>query len=144
MSSINVGFTGTSHHDGMNDFQHDSVERLLKWLHPKKVHHGDCVGADYHFDVITKRLGIYRVLHPPTDDKKRAFCKTEEERVPYPYLVRNKHIVNETKVLIATPKETEEVLRSGTWSTIRYARKLNRAIALVLPNEVRFEGDIQP
>jgi hypothetical protein len=34
--------------------------------------------------------------------------------------------VDETEFLIGAPKEDEEVLRSGTWSTIRYSKKSNK------------------
>jgi hypothetical protein len=51
-----------------------------------------------------------------------------------PYLSRNKDIVLETELLIATPGEEEEQIRSGTWSTVRYARSLKRMINIVLPD----------
>jgi len=138
---IIVGFSGTQ--QGMTAFQETTVRSLLRWLKPAEVHHGDCVGSDEEFDKICVELGIYRCSHPPEDEKKRAFCKTEEERMPAPYLVRNLDIVKESQILIATPKEPYEVTRSGTWSTYRRAKHLKRAICLVLPEEFRIEGDIK-
>jgi hypothetical protein len=55
-----------------------------------------------------------------------------------PPLERNKHIVHNCGWLIAAPKEDSETLRSGTWATIRYARKLRRPITIVFPN-----GEVQ-
>jgi hypothetical protein len=53
---------------------------------------------------------------------------------PKPYRVRNRDIVRDTETLIATPSEPVELLRSGTWSTVRFARKLGRAVWVILPN----------
>lgn len=40
------------------------------------------------------------------------------------YLNRNKDIIDQSDFLIACPQDKEqEVLRSGTWSTIRNAKK---------------------
>jgi hypothetical protein len=52
---------------------------------------------------------------------------------PKPYLVRNHDMVDQSEFLIGTPGEEQEVLRSGTWATIRYARKLKRPILIILP-----------
>jgi hypothetical protein len=49
------------------------------------------------------------------------------------YLPRNKNIVRATASLIATPFEFVEILRSGTWSTVRFARKLGKPVFLILP-----------
>lgn len=140
---INIGFTGTGTAPGLTAFQAETIERLLRWIRPKEFHHGDCVWADEQADRIADRLGIHRVCHPPTNSKKRAWCCCEEERSAAPYLVRNANIVKDTAVLIATPRQAAEVLRSGTWSTYRLAKRLNKPIALVLPNEMRLEGDIK-
>lgn len=52
-----------------------------------------------------------------------------EERPAKPYLERNKDIANEgIDGLIAAPSGWVEELRSGTWATVRYARKLKRTI----------------
>jgi hypothetical protein len=51
-----------------------------------------------------------------------------------PYLDRNKDIVRETASLIAAPAEPEEQLRSGTWSTVRFARKQGKPVFLILPD----------
>src|SRR5262245_41796084 len=46
--------------------------------------------------------------------------------MPYFYLVRNRDIVEETDLLIAAPANAVEHLQSGTWCTVRYARRSGR------------------
>jgi hypothetical protein len=131
-----LSFTGTQ--KGMTDAQFYSIQGLVRKCHSKhgktRAHHGDCIGADEEFDVICRAQGFWMVGHPPTNSSKRAFCKFDEIRKPLPYLERNKAIVNEGNFLIAAPETPEEVLRSGTWSTIRYARKVGRKYVIVLPD----------
>lgn len=50
-----------------------------------------------------------------------------------PYLERNKHIVDNCEIMIACPKEVEHTVRSGTWSTIRYAWRVKRKITIIPP-----------
>jgi len=54
-----------------------------------------------------------------------------EEKPP---LVRNRIIVNSSEVLIVAPRTKYKVLRSGTWSTYRYARQLGKPTYLVYPD----------
>lgn len=65
------------------------------------------------------------VIHPPGDPKLRAFCEGAYRVMPpQPYLQRNHAIVDASEILFALPLEAErELQRSGTWATIRYARK---------------------
>lgn len=129
---MKTGFTGTQR--GMTTAQWQVVGTFLRNSHGK-LHHGDCVGADAEAHDIALKLGLEIVIHPPLYDTKRAFCSGYHEiRMPKPYLSRNKDIVLETEQLIAAPGEEEEQVRSGTWSTVRYARSLKRAISIVLPD----------
>jgi hypothetical protein len=48
------------------------------------------------------------------------------------YLQRNRDIVDATDVLLAAPDGPERV-RSGTWSTVRYAYRAGRGVLLVMP-----------
>jgi hypothetical protein len=98
-------------------------------------HHGDCVGADAEADTLAKQTMRPVIIHPPTNNRFRAFCtNARETREAQPYLQRNGAIVRECDVLIATPRTDAEQRRSGTWSTIRYARKLSKPILLISPS----------
>lgn len=138
---MKVGFTGTQR--GMEGKQQDRLLEILSSIKLLEFHHGDCIGADdqahYLIGKYLKSKDICIVIHPPSDFKKRAWCKGSRiEREVKPYLERNKDIVDETDLLIACPKSDKEELRSGTWSTIRYARKQNKKVVLIYPN-----GDIK-
>lgn len=125
------GFTGTS--KGMTVSQKRSVRKLLE--HVDVLHHGDCIGADSHCHKIAKEMIISIIIHPPEDNKARAFCKGAHFTYPpKPYLKRNHDIVDNSEFMIATPKEFQEVLRSGTWATIRYALKKNKRVYIVWPD----------
>jgi len=101
---------------------------------------GDCVGADDHAGKIWKAIGGKIQLHPPTNRSKRAFLKAEIIRTAKPYLDRNKDIVDECDVLVGLPQEEFEQQRSGTWSTIRYARKLGKQVMIIWPSgKMQFE-----
>lgn len=126
MSYMNVGFTGTQH--GMTPKQQDELRQCLTILRDQHealiFHHGDCVGADAEADAIARELGYHIVLHPPTNPKKRAFCQADYYTcAPKSYLTRNQDIVLDTGVLLAAPRERVEEQRSGTWATVRFARR---------------------
>jgi hypothetical protein len=125
-----VGFTGTQR--GMTPEQKNEFKSLIEAINPVEFHHGDCIGADEQAHYIVADT-VDVVIHPPIDPKKRAFCQgtTLTEK---PFLKRNHDIVDAASVLIAAPGETNEVLRSGTWATIRYAHKTNTRTIIIYPD----------
>jgi hypothetical protein len=129
---MRAGFTGTQ--VGMTGNQTSKLQELLISFGITELHNGDCVGSDFEADIIAKYLKLRTIGHPPIDQRKRAFCQFDEERTAKEYLKRNKEIVNESSILFATPREFIEQLRSGTWSTIRYARKLHRRVIIIYPD----------
>jgi hypothetical protein len=128
-----TAFSGTQH--GMTDAQ----KVTLRWLldgGAGEFHHGDCDGSDDEAHDIATELGYKIFIHPPKNPSKRAFRKVPPEQM-FPekdYLPRNKDIVRAGASLIATPFEFVEILRSGTWSTVRFARKLGKPVFLILPD----------
>jgi hypothetical protein len=139
---IDVGFTGTQ--AGMTDRQLAAVRAtlLLARLGESVVtaRHGDCVGADAEFHEIARSLNYDLIGHPPDDDSRRAFCEFDYAYEPRPYLERDDDIARSSSVLVAAPRR-EETRRSGTWTTVRYARKLGRPIILVWPDgRVEIDG----
>lgn len=126
-----AGFTGTQ--QGMTPDQKRVFRKLIEVLGPVNFHHGDCMGADYNAHLIARELGMYIVLHPPKNQMKRAFCDADIEREAKEYLDRNHDIVDDSDIMFATPSGPE-VLRSGTWATIRYARKKGKPLFIIYPD----------
>jgi hypothetical protein len=130
---MSIGFTGTQ--DGMTPEQSGNLKKALHALgRYSDFHHGDCMGADAQAHDIAVSMNYKVILHPPSNSNKRAFCLANEVRKPLEYLDRNTEIVKETEVLIACPKEMTEQLRSGTWATVRRARKLSRNVIILFPD----------
>lgn len=131
-----ISFTGTQ--KGMTDKQKSTFGCILyKKMCTENIefHHGDCIGADENAHDIVIEFNGKVIIHPPSDNSKRAFCKDAFEiKEPKPYLTRNDDMAIICNLLIATPKEYKEQLRSGTWATIRYARKYSKLIVIILPN----------
>lgn len=119
-----VGFTGSR--SGMSLAQKrwivDYLTALPKFSHVS-VLHGDCLGADAEFDDIASSLRLPRFCLPCDLDDKRAFTDARPLEAPQKPLVRNHKIVDRSRILIAAPAQSTEQARSGTWATIRYARK---------------------
>lgn len=141
---MKVGFTGTR--KGMTDKQDDEFCRIIIDLWPTEFHHGCCVGADEEAHELAQEFTEAMIVcHPPDDTSLMATLKArpgDKEMKPYPYLTRNRHIVKNTEVLIATPRTRHQLSRgSGTWWTIRYARSLKRPIIIIYPDgQVRSEN----
>jgi len=129
---MNIGFTGTR--KGFTFLQGIAISNLFDDMGVTEFHHGDCIGSDKMAGDLAKIRKAWIVIHPPTDPKYRAFCKGDEIREEKPYMVRDHDIVDETEFLIATPKGFKEELRSGTWATVRYAKKQNKTIIFVFPD----------
>jgi len=110
---------------------------FLKTTDITEFHHGDCIGADAeaHHIVRTFFPHVKIIGHPPVNESKRAFCTFDEVRPADEYLVRNRAIVMCSDLLVATPGEAEEQLRSGTWSTVRYARHCEIPVKILVPGE---------
>lgn len=131
-----LAFTGTRR--GMTPEQQQAVRGLLRQFYSGwDVVHGDCVGADADFHALALQNGSAVTLRPCTLTAQRAFCQgaavTFEPEAP---IARNHKIVDGGSVLLATPGEDGEVLRSGTWATIRYAQKQKKPVVVVWPNGV--------
>lgn len=128
MKNLKVGFTGTK--NGTTHSQIRSFRLLTGLMDIDEFHHGDCVGADEQsHEILKDRVGSM-IIHPPIDPKYRAWCVGDYMWEEKDYLKRNEDIVNNSDVLIACPRGTEEV-RSGTWSTIRFAVKLRKTVIII-------------
>lgn len=131
---MKIGMTGNR-----NSISGEGLAVLVKYLNNnikniKEVHHGDCVGSDKTFHDIASAMKIKTIIHPPLNNTLRAYCKGTIIKNEKPYIDRNHDIVDETNILIAFPSSKIEILKSGTWATIRYARKQKKPILIIYPD----------
>ena len=136
-----IGFTGTQSLAPVAPeriAKLESAMRMLACKDPITLHHGDCVGADALAHDIALKLrkegrSVGIEIHPPENSYKRAWC--EGQNVMHevkPYLDRNHDIVDAASVMLALPQDPErEVLRSGTWATVRYSRKKCKRLVII-------------
>lgn len=138
---MTIAFTGTR--EGMTAKQIQAVLSLMKELRPEWALHGDCIGSDSDFHNICVLLrgdrtnpGYPKIhLYPSDRDHYRANCEPFEIcDPPAEPLTRNKEMIKVCDRLIATPKELREQIRSGTWTTRRYAIAAGKIIFTFLPN----------
>jgi hypothetical protein len=129
---IFIGFTGNRF--GLTEEQKFDIKNIFHHFDNINVSHGDCIGADTDFHNLCleyRNLNPHKILKiqifPPDDSKMRAFNNGDFLMPEKPYLKRNDDIINNSEILIACPiDKNREILRSGTWSTIRKARKLGK------------------
>lgn len=135
---LHIGFTGTQR--GMNGDQYMMLDQFLLQIdEPFIAYHGGCVGADEQFHkMVQSYLNCERVeVYPSNIPDKQALLTMRgwDTRHPqYPPLSRNRIIVACADVLLATPKESRMVIRSGTWTTVRLAQKTGKQMRIFLPN----------
>lgn len=120
---FSLGVTGTS--QGANTVQLTTFCAVLgAYPKPGQFHHGDCIGADDQTATLAWEAGWDLVGHPPSRSRYRAYnAHTEFWLPPKPYLDRDRDIVTYSDALVALPGTFAEILRSGTWATVRYARQ---------------------
>lgn len=132
-----IGFTGNRY--GMTPEQKKQIISILDKHYDMILSHGDCVGSDTDFHNLcvdyknkhpNKKIKIH--IFPPNVPTLRAFNQGDVIMEPKPYLQRNLDIIKNSFELIACPiDKNKEELRSGTWSTIRQARKHNLKIHML-------------
>lgn len=130
-----IGFTGSRY--GMTPEQRDWVREFLGQNAYETFHHGGCVGADEQAHRMAKAAHMTIVVHPGTvSELMRGDCPDADQVLPATAtLIRNRDIVEASDCIIACPNTWREAMRgSGTWATIRYARKLEKSRFVVFPN----------
>ena len=138
-----IGFTGTR--KGLTPDQVAALSLELKEQlekhpgHEIQVHHGDAIGADQQFHDACRVMGFRIVIHPATNQRERAFCKgATDVRPPTDFASQSDAILTATQLLIAAPDGMKERARgSGTWMTVRKARKAGKTIVICYPDGSR-------
>lgn len=143
---MKIGFTGTR--SGVTDGQKAAFgnwlyERCFYGPTPlKEFHHGCCVGADAFAVLVVNEESPFPqpkiVAHAANVDSSLidgdAMGWSQVIHKPLPPLERNRNIVNAVDVMLACPAGMEEEQRSGTWATIRFARKQKKHLFIFWPD----------
>ena len=136
---IDIGFTGTR--GGLRTVQSDNLLRELVALREKAdvMDNGCCEGSDRIAWSMWRDLGGRFRLRPGDRDQwdwAQQACRREDELfAPVGYMERNE-LIARNPVVVATPAEDAEMQRSGTWATIRRARRAESYLILISPNGI--------
>jgi hypothetical protein len=135
-----LSFTGTQR--GMTRRQMDLVIAIVETYNPKKVVHGGCIGADADFHELCLSLGVGIIEVWPSDvpDKVAKLrlgndITTVIIHEPQRPLLRNLDIVAGSDHLIACPAQEDEILRSGTWATVRLSTRYDIPCTVIKPTD---------
>jgi hypothetical protein len=141
---MKVGFTGSRF--GMTDAQQQEFLILMGKLGAVEFHHGDCIGADDQAATLTRGIElkeegddrIYEiaiVVHPPEDETHRASNPHWTTMMPPKrHFARNRDIVDETELLIATPNCQPLAMFGDMKYTVEYARKKGKDVYVIWPS----------
>jgi hypothetical protein len=139
-----IGVTGTR--EGLTRVQSHAAARYLSLWRThhgaRELHHGDCLGADAVVAGHASRLGYRLVSHPPVSARLRAFVRSDVVMPPLPYLERDSRIVDTVCLLLALPSTEREVVRSGTWATVRRARRAEKPHVIVAPSGALYYANL--
>jgi hypothetical protein len=94
--------------------------------------HGEARNADSIANDMAKAKGYYIYGRPANISDHR--CDVDDRAEPRRPLDRDWDIAEDANTLVAMPANEKEEVRSGTWATVRYARKLNAPIVIIKPN----------
>ena len=130
-----LGFTGSRY--GMSPQQTRVMQMYIRHFlagNNNEFHQGGCVGCDEQAAEYAHMQGYKIITHPPII-KTLASNKILGTYLPAkPYLERNRDIVDVSDSLIAVPRNNQYEPRSGTWSTIKYARRHQKPIIVLGTN----------
>lgn len=130
-----LGFTGTQ--SGRTPEQIKAWDKIFNnniFMEVESVIHGMCHGVDTEINEFYLKNTDVQIIGYPGTHEQSISMKVHKQQPIQPFLSRNKNIVENCDWLIAFPKLMYEELRSGTWATIRYARKQNRQHLIIYPN----------
>lgn len=134
--NVYIGVTGTR--NGMTEKQKQWWHKFVySFAEPQMLVCGCAIGADTDAAVKANEAEWRIVGHPSDNESQTSEVATmlcDILRPRKPPLDRNRDIVDGCFMLVAFPAGTAEEQRSGTWATVRYARKVKRNITICWPD----------
>lgn len=129
-----LGFTGTSKRPP-TPVQIAVLDELLDefWARGyRTLVHGEARNADTIANDMARAKGWHTYGRPANISDHR--CEVDDRAEPRRPLDRDWDIAEDSNTLVAMPANEKEEVRSGTWATVRYARKLLAPIVIIKPN----------
>lgn len=137
-----ISFSGTRH--GMTSYQLKMLEDYLRQHRSEisRAKHGMCIGADAEFHWLVRKVcgSLCYIEGLPSNVPGTSLAGKLDVDFEHPQegpLIRNCKIVDGSKILLAAPKTNLEVMRSGTWHAVRYARRQGVPVLQLLTDEVK-------
>lgn len=125
----------------MTDKQVESLDKVIGTLAKRFstigiFHHGGGAGSEERAALLARVKGLKVTAHPTTNVNHRSRRLSLTSHIimpPVDNALKNRNIVNISDLMIAAPYEEREVMRAGTWSTVRYTRLLAKPIIIIYP-----------
>ena len=147
--TLNIGITGTR--QGANMKQMRRLRDYLQMLKDQQVdwclHEGACEGVDHEMFMLAQEMGLKRIhCYPAADVPNLWRVHSQYPHVtmhePKPPLDRDRDIVAACDHLIVVPATPQEVRRSGTWATWRYAKQAGKPYTIIIPSGLLRGSDL--
>lgn len=138
-----VAITGTR--QGLSLQQKATLELWLAFHPLNCLCHGAAYGTDEYLAVRANE-GTHVIAFPCNlkgQTSEKAIQASDEVFDAEPPLERNRAMVDYAMELIAFPRLMEEEQRSGTWATIRYARRRNVPVTIFWPDGTTTKSNLQ-
>lgn len=147
-----ASFVGSQ--NGMTKWQENELAKVFKHLNIAEICYRDYIGSDIIAIRVALSCGIKNFhIYPINDSKKRGFSfptsnllykwiSYNDERYGTVYyklepvqapLLAGSAIINDSQLLIATPKEFTNSIRSATWAVIRKAWHAKKEVITIPP-----------
>lgn len=128
-----VGITGSL--EGLTGPQLRWAKQFIQDNVVRVLHHGNCIGGDE--DVATlfyKGQDTYIIAHPGHISTMQSKISFNDLVLPEKHtLARNRLIVNSSDLLLGFPKIDDEDDNSGSWYTIRWAKRHRTPVIVISP-----------
>ena len=152
---MRAAFCGTQ--EGMTKWQEAQLAKTFKFFNVKELVYRDYQGSDMKAVMVALDCGIQNFhIYPTNDSKKRGYSFPDSKEL-YKWLEYNAvfykleprqapmkagdSIVLDSEMLIATPKEFTNSMRSATWGIIRKAWHIKREVITIPPVEREDEDE---
>lgn len=122
------------------EFARQNAERITLFVD------GECIGGDTELCLIFRDAGVRPPSgktrsRPCTITSKRSFAVHDEVMPVHQPLIRNHHIIDDVLAapggdgyMLCFPRSVVEIVRSGTWATIRAAHNRGAKGWIIWPN----------